>query len=75
MGVGLDPRQQLLFGPQLGPALVGLVLGLITAATSGIAPGYPGPSMMPSRCLGLSIARGNYSCEFVFCLPRSLESY
>lgn len=63
-GTGLDPRQGLVFGPQLGPLLVGLGLGVVTSATSGIAEGYSGANMNPARCLALSAARGDFSCEF-----------
>lgn len=58
-GVGLDPRQALLFGPRLGPALVGASLGLITFATSGIIPGYGGAQMNPARCFAFGIAQGD----------------
>lgn len=53
-----------MFGPQLGPILVGLCLGTIVSATAGIAEGYTGANMNPTRCLALSVARGSFSCEF-----------
>ncbi|KLU92697.1 hypothetical protein MAPG_11684 [Magnaporthiopsis poae ATCC 64411] len=49
-GVGLDPRQAALFGPRLGPLLVGVSLRLVTFATSGTAPGYAGAQINPGRC-------------------------
>ncbi|KAG8527090.1 uncharacterized protein KY384_008519 [Bacidia gigantensis] len=41
-GVGLDPRQKQIFGPALAPALVGLVLGVISFGTAFTKPGYGG---------------------------------
>lgn len=67
-GVGLDPRQAALFGPRMGPLLVGASLGLVTFSSSGIIPGYAGAQMNPSRCLAFGIARRNMSCELLpFC--------
>ena len=60
-GVGLDPRQAVLFGPLLGPLLVGAALGLVIFATSGIAPGYAGAQMMPTRCFAYGIVRRDLS--------------
>ena len=62
-GVGLDPRQALLFGPKFGPVLVGISLGLLTFATSGIIPGYQGAQMNPARCFAYGIARRDMSSE------------
>lgn len=63
-GVGLDPRQGLLFGPKLGPFLTACVLGLMTFATVGLAPGYPGASMNPVRCFAFAVARGDFQRKF-----------
>jgi glycerol uptake facilitator-like aquaporin len=63
-GVGLDPRQAALYGPRMGPVLVGASLGLVSFATSGIIPGYAGAQMSPAKCLGNGIARLDLSCEF-----------
>ncbi|CAI4213269.1 unnamed protein product [Parascedosporium putredinis] len=60
-GVGLDPKQGVLFGPRLAPLLTGGVLGLMTFATSGTVPGYPGAQMNPARCFGYGIARRDMS--------------
>ncbi|CAM1510683.1 Fc.00g010180.m01.CDS01 [Cosmosporella sp. VM-42] len=65
-GVGLDPRQAILFGPRLGPLLVGTSLGLVTFATSGIAPGYAGAQMNPARCFAYGIARRNMSDQWIW---------
>ena len=54
-GVGLDPRQKQVFGPALGPIFVGLVLGIISFATSFTRPGYNGVSANPARCLGVFV--------------------
>jgi hypothetical protein len=63
-GVGLDPRQGLLFGPKLGPFLTACVLGLMTFASVGLAPGYPGAGMNPARCFAFAVARGEFSRKF-----------
>lgn len=65
-GVGLDPRQALIFGPKLGPLLVGTSLGLVSFATSGIAPGYAGAQMNPSRCFAYGIAKRDMSSKSTF---------
>lgn len=62
-GVGLDPRQALLFGPTLGPLFVGMSLGLVSFASTGMAGGYSGAGMNPSRCFAFAIARNNMDCE------------
>ncbi|KAF5134216.1 putative aquaporin PIP-type 7a [Metarhizium anisopliae] len=61
-GVGLDPRQAVLFGPRLGPLLVGASLGLVSFASSGIADGYGGAQANPARCFAAAIARKDMSC-------------
>ena len=50
-GVGLDPRQKMVFGPALAPALVGLVLGVITFGTAFSRPGYGGSCKYSDRLL------------------------
>ncbi|EXV04291.1 MIP family transporter [Metarhizium robertsii] len=60
-GVGLDPRQAVLFGPRLGPLLVGASLGLVSFASSGIADGYGGAQANPARCFAAAIARKDMS--------------
>ncbi|KAM0519021.1 hypothetical protein ACHAPE_004013 [Trichoderma viride] len=65
-GVGLDPRQAALFGPRMGPALVGVSLGLVTFATSGIIPGYAGAQMNPAKCFGNGIARMDLSYQWIY---------
>jgi len=62
-GVGLDPRQAVLFGPRLGPLLVGASLGLVSFSTSGLAPGYAGAQMNPARCLAYGIVRRSMAGE------------
>lgn len=62
-GVGLDPRQALLFGPRLGPLLVGMSLGLVSFASTGMAPGYTGAQMNPARCFAFGIARRDLVCK------------
>jgi hypothetical protein len=63
-GVGLDPRQGQLFGPKLGPFLVGAVVGLMSFATVGLAPGFPGAGMNPARCFAFAVARGDFARKY-----------
>ncbi|KOS20620.1 putative aquaporin TIP4-1 [Escovopsis weberi] len=65
-GVGLDPRQALLFGPRFGPVLVGSSLGLITFASSGIIPGYAGAQMNPARCFAYGVAKQDLTYQWVW---------
>ena len=73
-GVGLDPRQALIFGPKLGPVLVGSSLGLVSFATSGIAPGYAGAQMNPARCFAYGIAKRDMSSEYRSFINPSLRT-
>ncbi|KAK4100128.1 aquaporin-like protein [Parathielavia hyrcaniae] len=66
IGTGLDPRQQVLYGRQLGPLLVGLSLGIVSCATSAVAPGYTGAGMNPARAIGLAIAGSNWRNHWVW---------
>jgi hypothetical protein len=59
-GVGLDPRQAELFGPVIGPCLVGCTLGLASFASAGLIPGFAGAGMNPARCFAFAVARGNF---------------
>lgn len=54
-GVGLDPRQRQVFGPALGPVLVGLVLGVLSFGTSFTRRGYNGIAANPARCMGVYV--------------------
>ncbi|KAK0740383.1 aquaporin-like protein [Schizothecium vesticola] len=65
-GLGLDPRQAVLFGPRLGPLLVGVALGLTTFASSGMIPGYTGANMNPGRCLSLNLAGRDFSGQWIW---------
>ncbi|UNI13829.1 hypothetical protein JDV02_000532 [Purpureocillium takamizusanense] len=65
-GVGLDPRQAVLFGPRLGPLLVGASLGLVSFSTSGLAPGYAGAAMNPARCLAYGIVRRSMADQWIW---------
>ncbi|KIM83626.1 hypothetical protein PILCRDRAFT_69116 [Piloderma croceum F 1598] len=64
-GVGLDPRQKAIYGPTLGPLLIGLALGLCTFVTAALKPGYTGASMNPARCFGLMAAEGRWDLHWV----------
>ncbi|KAH6626783.1 aquaporin-like protein [Chaetomium sp. MPI-SDFR-AT-0129] len=66
IGAGLDPRQQVLYGRHLGPLLVGLSLGLVSCATTGVAPGYTGANMNPARAIGLAVAGWNWNYHWVW---------
>jgi len=59
-GVGLDPRQKQVFGPKLGPLLVGCTLGLVSFSSVGLAEGFPGVGMNPARCFAFAVARGEF---------------
>ncbi|KAM3076731.1 hypothetical protein ACMFMG_007530 [Clarireedia jacksonii] len=65
-GVGLDPRQAQLFGPKLGPFMVGCSLGLTSFASIGLAPGYPGGQMNPGRCFAFAVARGVFKHQWIW---------
>ena len=65
-GVALDPRQQKLFGPLAGPLAVGVALGLISFAGSGLVPGYTGASMNPTRCFAFAVARSNFYDQWIW---------
>lgn len=41
-GVGLDPRQAQVFGPVLGPFLVGLAVAVASFCAAFVKPGYTG---------------------------------
>lgn len=69
-GVGLDPTQKELYGAALGPLLVGALVGIITAATSGLNPGYSGAGIFPGRCFGLQVGVGQfYGHDWVWYIP------
>ncbi|KHN96293.1 Aquaporin-like protein [Metarhizium album ARSEF 1941] len=65
-GVGLDPRQAALFGPRLGPLLVGASLGLVSFASSGIAQGSDGAQANPARCFAAAVARRDMSYQWLW---------
>lgn len=64
-GVGLDPRQKMVFGAALGPILIGIALGLCTFATGSVKNGYTGAAMNPGRCFGLMAAAGRWDLHWV----------
>lgn len=72
-GVGLDPRQAQMYGPALGPILVGLCFGMVNFVTTGTAPGYGGATMNPARCFGMAVASGDWSGEFPLSLSFQME--
>ncbi|KAK3897224.1 aquaporin-like protein [Staphylotrichum tortipilum] len=74
IGTGIDPRQQVLYGRQLGPLLVGLSLGLVTSSTTGIAPGFTGACMNPARAIGLAIAGWNWHDHWIWWLAPACGS-
>ncbi|KAJ8102406.1 aquaporin-like protein [Lipomyces tetrasporus] len=66
-GIGLDPRQAQLFGPSIGPAMVGVTVGVLIFASAGLGfPGYSGPSFNPGRCLAYSVARHDFENQWIF---------
>ncbi|KPI37321.1 Aquaporin NIP2-1 [Cyphellophora attinorum] len=54
-GVGLDPRQGELFGPALGPPLVGIASATVIFAFSYSESAYGGASLNPARCFGVFV--------------------
>jgi len=64
-GIGFDPPQKAIYGPTLGPLLIGLALGLCTFVTAALKPGYTGASMNPARCFGLMAAEGRWNLHWV----------
>jgi len=64
-GAGLDPRRGAVYGPALGPVLIGLTLGLCTFVTGALKPGYAGASLHPARCFGLMAAQGRWDLHWV----------
>ncbi|KAK3328300.1 aquaporin-like protein [Cercophora scortea] len=74
IGTGLDPRQQILYGRQLGPLLVGLSVGVVSCASTRIAPGYTGASMNPARAIALAIASSHWENQWVWWVGPALGS-
>jgi glycerol uptake facilitator-like aquaporin len=64
-GAGLDPRRGAIYGPVVGPLLIGLTLGLCTFVTGALKPGYTGASVHPARCFGLMAAAGRWDLHWV----------
>ena len=64
-GAGIDPRRGAIYGPALGPLLIGLTLGLCTFVTGALKPGYTGASLHPARCFGLMAAVGRWDLHWV----------
>jgi glycerol uptake facilitator-like aquaporin len=64
-GAGIDPRRGAIYGPALGPPLIGLTLGLSTFVTGALKPGYTGASLHPARCFGLMAAMGKWDLHWV----------
>lgn len=64
-GVGLDPRQQKVFGPALSPILVGLAQALTSFSSGFVKPGYAGASLNPARCLGLMAAAERFDYHYI----------
>ncbi|KAM7201881.1 aquaporin-like protein [Rhypophila sp. PSN 637] len=74
IGNGLDPRRQALYGHRLGPLLVGLSVGLVLCAGTGLAPGYTGPGLNPTRGLALAIAGNHWQNHWVWWVGPALGS-
>ncbi|KAK9318757.1 aquaporin-like protein [Lipomyces orientalis] len=66
-GVGLDPRQAQLFGPSIGPAMVGVTVGVLIFTSAGLGfAGFSGPSLNPGMCLAYSVARRDFENQWIF---------
>lgn len=72
LGVGLDPRRSAVLGPQLGPILVGLCLGVVSFVTSSTAPDSTGASMFPTKCLAQAVARKDFSNFWIWWIGPAL---
>jgi glycerol uptake facilitator-like aquaporin len=64
-GAGIDPRRGAIYGPVVGPLLIGLALGLCTFVTGALKPGYTGAGLHPARCFGLMAAAGRWYLHWV----------
>jgi glycerol uptake facilitator-like aquaporin len=64
-GAGLDPQRRAIYGPAMGPVLMGFALGVCTFVTGALKPGYFGASMHPARCFGLLAAEGRWDLHWV----------
>lgn len=58
-GIAFEPKQGQLFGPIGAPVSIGVTLGLILFAASGLTPGYE-PGMNVAICFGPSVAMGAF---------------
>ncbi|KAF7916097.1 hypothetical protein BELL_0341g00080 [Botrytis elliptica] len=65
-GTALDPRQAQLFGPRLGPFMVGCTLGFVSFSSINLAPEYPGAGLNPARCFAFAVARGNFAYQWIW---------
>ncbi|OJI98688.1 hypothetical protein ASPVEDRAFT_38191 [Aspergillus versicolor CBS 583.65] len=65
-GVGLEPRQRSVFGPALGPILVGFVLATCTFFTGISRPGFTGFSGNPARCFGAMVGSHFYFYHWIY---------
>lgn len=50
--MGLDPKQAPIYGPVLGPAFCGILVGMTIFVSGNLQPGYGGAGFNPARCLG-----------------------
>ncbi|ORX89975.1 aquaporin-like protein [Basidiobolus meristosporus CBS 931.73] len=64
-GTAIDPKQQKVFGPVIGPVCVGLALGLNIFVSGGLTPGFGGAGANPAKFLGLAVAANNYQQHWI----------
>ncbi|KAI0477922.1 aquaporin-like protein [Xylariaceae sp. FL0804] len=64
-GVGLDPRQQNVFGPALSPMLIGVSLALVIFSSAFAKTGYYGVGANPARCLGMMSANHDLAYNWI----------
>ncbi|ORX75241.1 aquaporin-like protein [Basidiobolus meristosporus CBS 931.73] len=64
-GTGIDPKQQKVFGPVVGPICVALALGVNIYVSGGITDGFGGVGANPAKFLGVAVASGNYQEHWI----------
>ncbi|KAK9685722.1 hypothetical protein K7432_015403 [Basidiobolus ranarum] len=64
-GCGIDPKQQKVFGPVVGPICVGLALGGNIYVSGGLNDGYGGVGANPAKFFGIAVATNNFQAHWI----------